>query len=165
MSGLTSLLTGGVIESVGQIVDDLHTSDEERAAAENEAQKIENQLLLGQQDINKTEAQHASLFVAGWRPWIGWIAGTALGLIYIPQALVKAAMWGWQVYVLIDAWKPPAAMPTLPAYPDMGVADLITLLLALLGMSTLRHRETMAGKARSTPLGATPPNHGQQEAP
>lgn len=154
---------GSIVQTVGSIIDDLHTSDEERQAAELEARKLENQLLLGQQEINKAEAGHASLFVAGWRPYIGWICGTALGLIYIPQALVKAGMWSYQVWVLLAAWNGGGAMPSLPAYPEMGAADLITLLLALLGMAGLRHRETLAGKARSAPLGAAA--SGQQEAP
>lgn len=152
MSGLAGLLTGGLVESVGQVIDDLVTSDEERASAELEAQKLDNQLMLGQQEINKVEAGHASLFVAGWRPYIGWICGTALGLIYIPQALVKAGLWGYQVYAMIGAWNGAGVMPALPEYPDMGAADLIALVFALLGMAGLRHRETMHGKARETPL-------------
>lgn len=149
---LAGIITGGLVDSVGKVIDDLHTSDEERATAELEASKLENQLLLGQQEINKAEAGHASLLVAGWRPYIGWICGTALGLIYIPQAIVKAALWTYQAFVMVSAWDGSGVAPALPAYPEMGVADLVTLLLALLGMSTLRHRETMHGVAREAPL-------------
>ncbi|WP_444904356.1 3TM-type holin [Microbulbifer sp. CnH-101-E] len=38
------------------------------------------QLLLGQLEVNKAEAQHKSIFVAGWRLWIGWV-GVWLSLI------------------------------------------------------------------------------------
>ena len=36
------------------------------------------QSLTGQLDINKQEASHASIFVAGWRPFVGWCCGFAL---------------------------------------------------------------------------------------
>ena len=143
---------GGIVREVADVIDDLHTSDEERQAGELEAQKLENQLLLGQQEINKVEAAHASLFVAGARPFIMWVCGVALGLVYIPQSLVKAWLWSYQAVVAVHYWDGKGTIANLPAYPDMGVADLVTLLLALLGMSTLRHRETMAGTAREAPL-------------
>lgn len=143
---------GGIVKEVGGVIDDLFTSDEERAAAELEVQKIDASLLLGQQEINKVEAASASLFVAGPRPFIMWICGIALGLIYIPQSLVKAWLWTYQAIVTVHAWNGIGIMPALPAYPDMGLSDLMTLLLALLGMSGMRHRETMAGTERSEPL-------------
>jgi hypothetical protein len=143
---------GGIVREVGDVIDDLVTSDEERQAGELEAQKLDNQLLLGQQEINKVEAASASLFVAGARPYIMWICGTALGLIYIPQSLVKAWLWSYQAIVAVHYWDGKGVMPALPPYPDMGLSDLVTLLLALLGMSTMRHRETMAGTAREAPL-------------
>jgi len=34
-------------------------------------------IVQGQLDINKAEAASPSVFVSGWRPWIGWVCGTA----------------------------------------------------------------------------------------
>ena len=42
-----------------------------------------------QTDINKVEASSTSLFVAGWRPYVGWICGTALGIDCIVRPLVN----------------------------------------------------------------------------
>ena len=42
------------------------------------AEKHAQELAKGQIEVNKTEAAHKSLFVAGWRPCIGWICGLAL---------------------------------------------------------------------------------------
>lgn len=149
---VAGLVTGGVIEAVGKVADDLFTSDEERAAAELENRKLDTQLMLGQQDINKAEAQSASLFVAGWRPAVGWVCALALGLIYIPRALVMASLWAYQAWVIVAGWNGAGAMPALPPYPDLGVADLIGLLLAMLGMAGLRTKETLEGRARAEPL-------------
>ena len=78
-------LIGGVVEAVGKVADDLFTSDEERAAAQLEsdrigleAAKVDADLIKGQQEINKVEAAHASIFVAGWRPALGWTGGVAI---------------------------------------------------------------------------------------
>lgn len=43
----------------------------------------ETQLALAQIQLNSNEAQHASIFVAGWRPFIGWIGGIVLMFNYI----------------------------------------------------------------------------------
>lgn len=52
-----------------------------------------------QTDINKVEAASTSLFVAGWRPYVGWICGTALGMDCIVRPLVNwvAALSGHPV--------------------------------------------------------------------
>ena len=42
------------------------------------AERHAQELAKGQLEVNKTEAAHKSLFVAGWRPAIGWICGLAL---------------------------------------------------------------------------------------
>jgi hypothetical protein len=154
LAALGGKALGGIVNTVGSVIDDLHTSDEERAAAQLEDRKLDQQLQLGQQEINKEEAKHASLFVAGWRPYIGWIAGTALGLVYIPKALVMTGIWTYLAVVVVMEWNG-IGTPTLPPFPDLGVLDLLGLLGTMLGMGGMRMVETLQGKARSEPL--TPP--------
>lgn len=152
MSGqLASILGGGLVESVGKVIDDLHTSDEERAAASLEAQKLETQLAMGVHATNQAEAQHASVFVAGWRPAIGWVCAASLGMVYIPKALVLTAIWTYAACVTVAQWNG-IGMPTLPVFPDLGIADLIGLTGTMLGMAWMRSKETMEGKAREGPL-------------
>lgn len=83
MIGLLSAVLPSVMEVAGRF---LPEDKEKRAAAERE---IEAQLTthlakidLAQLDINKTEAAHRSIFVAGWRPFIGWSSIAALFLTY-----------------------------------------------------------------------------------
>lgn len=152
MSGLAAILGGGLVESVGKIADDLFTSDEERLAAEREFMKLDNELAMGVHETNKAEAQHASVFVAGWRPFIGWICGLALAVVYIPKAVVMAAIWSYAAVKLVAQWNGLGVFPQLPPYPDLGVADLLGLIGAMLGMGAMRMKETLEGKARSSPL-------------
>ena len=96
---MNPLLIGGVVEAVGKIADDLFTSDKERLDAQIELQKlgIEEQridagLLAGQQEINKIEAASASVFVAGWRPAVGWVCVAALAYQFLTY---PALVWAW----------------------------------------------------------------------
>lgn len=63
---------GNVIGAVGSAADALFTSDEERLKAGNERLEIEQRPQMGQLAINKQEAKHKSLFVAGARPFTIW---------------------------------------------------------------------------------------------
>lgn len=98
------------------------------------------QLMLGQIGINTVEAQHKSLFVAGWRPGIGWVGVVSLACLYIPKALVMTAAWSYQTYLLFSNFDPStgAAFPAMPAFPDLGVTDLIGLLMSMLGVGIMR---------------------------
>ena len=88
--------------------------------------------LLGQIDLNKEEAKHESLFVAGWRPGIGWTCGLALFYHYLAQPIA--------VFVIaVMHWTPPAPIPTF----DMG--SLMTILLGMLGLGGLRSYEKLKG--------------------
>lgn len=102
-------------------------------------------LMQGQLDVNKVEAASPSTFVAGWRPYIGWIAGTALGMVYMPKALVMTIVWTYEAFRIVSHWNGEASIPALPPYPDLGVTDLIGLLGTLLGMGTLRTIDKITG--------------------
>jgi hypothetical protein len=97
----------------------------------------EKDLALAQVDVNKLEAQNPNLFVSGWRPFIGWVCGVSLACYFIPKYLLAAIFWiraSWAAQVLV-------------AYPVDGV-DLLQLVLAMLGMATLRTIEKHGSVAR-----------------
>jgi len=64
-----------LITAFGDAVDKVTTTDEERAIAANIRAEM-------QTEINKVEAQHTSLFIAGWRPAIGWVCVSGLALTF-----------------------------------------------------------------------------------
>ena len=82
--------------------------------------------ITGQLEINKTEAANPSVFVSGWRPFIGWICG--IGLAY--QFLI---------YPILIAF--------VPHIVQLDMGTLITLLGGLLGLGTLRTVEKLNGVA------------------
>jgi hypothetical protein len=121
---------------------------EKEAAINMQMAELETKVDSAQTDINKIEAASSSVFVAGWRPYIGWICGTALGVYYIPQALIGAVLWLIQCISVMYA-APDISKVTLPAYPVVfDVAQIIGLVLSLLGMGAIRMSEKIKGVAR-----------------
>jgi hypothetical protein len=94
------------------------------------AEEQETQLALGQIDINKIEAGSSNLFVAGWRPFIGWTGGVALGYTWIVSPLIKAIF----------------GLDELPALDADAIWPIIA---AMLGLGTMRSFEKSRGVAIS----------------
>jgi len=88
---------------------------------------------LAQMEINKQEAAHPSIFVAGWRPAVGWVCVAALAMNYL---ILPLGAWAAAI------WYPEIELPSL----DMS--ELMTLLFGLLGMGTLRSYDKAQGTAR-----------------
>jgi hypothetical protein len=140
MGILQTLIGGNIaqpIEAIGNVFDKLFTSDEEKLQAKAVLDKIKQHPNDLQVEINKLEAQHRSVFVAGWRPSIGWVCSIGLFLYYIPQYFLAAIIW------VKLSW----ASQTLVAYPAKSDA-LMELVIALLGMGTLRGIDKIAGKSK-----------------
>ena len=95
------------------------------------AEKHAHEAAMAQVDVNKNEATHRSVFVAGWRPFIGWTCGVALAYHFVlhPLILFVVALVG-------------IAIPELPAF-DMG--SLMTVLMGMLGLGGLRTFEKAKG--------------------
>lgn len=97
-------------------------------------------------DPGKEEAASSSFWVSGWRPGVGWVCVAALAMVYIPKAVVLTFIWTYQCVVLLNAWHG-GALPVLPVYPDLGITDLIGLLMPMLGIGGLRTIEKLNSKA------------------
>ena len=125
------------IKAVGNIFDELFTSDDERLSRKEALARLAQKPHIAQQEINKVEAGHRSVFVAGWRPSIGWVCSISLGAYYIPQYMLASILW---VRICWDAQE-------LIPYP-VDADGLTQLVLALLGMGGIRMLEKMAGKSK-----------------
>lgn len=123
-------LIGGIIQTVGQVADSLVTSDEERARLEIDGYNAETQRLVLQTEVNKAEAQHASLFVAGWRPAVGWVCVAALAYQFV---LYPFLTWGWSA-MQATGWISIGLMPP----PLLDVEALMVLITGMLGIAGMR---------------------------
>lgn len=90
-------------------------------------------IVQGQIETNKAEASNPNMFVAGWRPFIGWVCGLALVYQYLVRPL---AAWAFAI-----GGHP---LPPMPGLDD----NLWELLLGMLGLGGLRSFEKVKGVAR-----------------
>ncbi len=114
------------IKEIGSIIDDIHTSGEEKADANQKLVEVGARLQTLQAEITKQEAQHRTIFVAGWRPGVGWICVIGLAMNFVIAPLLAP------IYEI--------------APPDPQT--LLSLVLALTGVGSLRTIEKAWGLTR-----------------
>lgn len=124
------------IEAVGNSIDKIFTSDEERMQAEAVLEKLRQAPDILQIELNKLNAASIRLFDSGWRPFIGWICGISLACYFIPQAILTSILW------VMMCLKTGNLLP----YPNVS-GQLYELVMGMLGMSILRTVEKFKGKA------------------
>ena len=120
---------GAVAELAGSVINKIWPDKTEAEKAQLAAAV---QVIQGQMEINKAEAASPSMFVAGWRPFIGWTCGSGCA-------------WNWVALPVVKTGLAIAGMKL-----DISPADLtemLPLLMALLGLGGLRTYERVKGKA------------------
>ena len=97
------------------------------------AERHAQELAKGQLEINKTEAAHKSLFVAGWRPAIGWICGLGMAsnFLLIPIANFVLALTGSAIVI-----------------PLLDTGEMMPVLMGMLGLGAMRTYEKKQGVQR-----------------
>ena len=118
-------VVGKIIDKVAGHVDKFTLDKEEKAQLIQEINKA-------QIEVNKVEAGSSSLFVSGWRPFIGWTCGVALCYHFILQPFL--------MFVLLSAGK----SMELPVFQ---METLTTILMGLLGLGGLRTYEKVKRSA------------------
>jgi hypothetical protein len=95
------------------------------------AQKQAHENAMAQIEVNKIEAASNSIFKGGWRPFIGWVCGTAFAYHFVLQPFF--------IFVLT------ALGQQVPTLPEFDMASLMTVLGGLLGLGGLRTFEKYKG--------------------
>jgi hypothetical protein len=138
LAGIGNLVGGGLFQGISGLINTIRGKSPEDAAKLAElAAKYQEDVLAAdnaarqaQTDVNKVEAASSSMFVAGWRPFIGWVCGTGL----LVQFLVNP----------IASWI--AALCNHPiVFPSLDLGTLTTLLFGMLGLGAMRTYEKVNG--------------------
>jgi hypothetical protein len=120
-----------------KVIDRLWPDPAQAAAAKLELFKLQQSgelaVITGQMEINKNEAVNPSVFVSGWRPFIGWVCGSACAWNWVGLPLAKAIAVYHQV--------PFALAPA-------DLSEMMPVLIGLLGLGGLRTLEKIQGVAR-----------------
>ena len=116
-------LADSVIGVAGKVLDKFVEDKDLKAKLEHEMKMQLHNANLAQVEINKAEATHRSIFVAGWRPACGWICSIALLYHFVIQPII--------VFVL-------SAAGYSYDLPSFDMSSLMTVLMGMLGLGGLR---------------------------
>ena len=127
-------MINAILPIIGTVLDKLipDNNAKEKAKAEIEKALIDNaaQINLTQAETNKIEAAHRSVFVSGWRPFLGWCSGLGFAWVFVvaPVAQWVLALQGINIVL-----------------PQLQTDVLMELTLAMLGLAGLRTWEKSKG--------------------
>lgn len=118
--GLDALGIGAVSDLVKTAINKIWPDKTEQ---EKEQLAAAVMIVQGQLDINKAEAANTSVFVAGWRPFIGWVCGSACAWNWIGLPIAIAAATYFD-----------KSLPIKPA----DLSEMLPILMGMLGLGGLR---------------------------
>jgi phenylpyruvate tautomerase PptA (4-oxalocrotonate tautomerase family) len=128
-------LLGKLVGPVGDILDKVVEDKDQKARLAHEiatmAERHAQELARGQIEINKEEAKSRNIFIAGWRPFVGWTCGLALFWHFL----------GLPVTLFITGW----FQLEHPPLPEFDMQSLMTVLLGMLGLGGMRTFEKFKG--------------------
>ena len=135
--GILSWLTGGVVNAVKDVVDEFVTTEEEkleyqlkRAQLELKEKELETRLLEKVHETNIAEAKTGNWFIAGWRPFIGWVCGLGFAYTFVIAPFLHSLF---------------ASFGLSFPLPEIDGWLLLNLAGAMLGLGTLRSFEKKWG--------------------
>ncbi len=128
----------GIVDSVvgvaGKVLDKFVEDKDLRVKLESELKSQIIALDMAQAQANIEQAKHPSVFVSGARPAISWVCFFAMAWQFI-----LAPILSW----VIITWYPQVTLPVLETN------ELISLIMALLGLGGMRTAEKWKGVARN----------------
>lgn len=132
-----SMFEGPLADAIPAVLDRFWPSapEAERARAQSALRALhaEFTLALRQVDVNALEAQNPSLFISGWRPFVGWVCGSGFAYEFLIRPLVNGFIGAFGASFF---------------FPGIPVDALSSLLFGLLGLGAFRTVEKVQGVAR-----------------
>lgn len=124
------MMIEALIKPVARILDKFIVDKDLKEKLEHEIKLEIQKANIAQIDVNKAEALHRTVFVAGWRPFIGWTCGLALAYHFILQPIIVFTM---------------SVNGLDYDLPEFDMGSLMTIVLGLLGLGGMRSFEKLKG--------------------
>ena len=132
---MNPLVISGLFSAAQSLIERFFPDPEKKAAAQLELLKMqqngdlaqlaaETDLAKLQVQVNLEEAKSANWFVAGWRPFIGWICGCGLAYVSIIEPVARFAAQVWFHYT--------------GSFPIIDTTITMQVLLGMLGLAAAR---------------------------
>jgi hypothetical protein len=135
-------IIGDVITAVKDLVSEVVVDKDKRIEINYKLQELEDKAnqrlheeMMGQIAVNTEEAKHQSIFVAGWRPAVGWIGATSLGYSFILNPFME----------FISRVNGYAGN-----FPELPMEYIMTIMMGMLGFGGLRTWEKVKGVQTDT---------------
>ena len=119
-----------ILKGASELVGSLYTTDGQMLDKQAALEKLRQSPYLAQIEVNKIEASHRSIAVSGWRPFIGWVCGVALAYNYLIWPVASVIVRSYYNFGL----------------PQASTAELMPLLMGMLGFGALRTYEKVKGR-------------------
>ena len=129
ISVLLGTLIGPITELLKEVIPDADKRDSLAHEIATQAVRAAEDNAIAQLEVNKEEAKHLQVFVAGWRPFIGWVCGSAMAFNYMVVPLIGVI---WEVKVDV-----------------LDITTMFPVLIGMLGLAGLRTGEKIKGVAGS----------------
>ena len=137
MFGIAEAVTAGsdlIKTIVDKIAPDANIEVQGKITAALTEMQNEYALRLSQIDVNKVEATNSSVFVSGWRPFIGWTCGAGLAYVSIIEPLARF------IAVVIFAYT--------GTFPVISTEITLQVLLGMLGLAGMRSFDKKVGTTK-----------------
>lgn len=130
-------LLGSLVQPVTGLLDKFIEDKDQKNQLAHEistmAERHAQELAKGQLEVNKAEAQSRNVFIAGWRPFIGWTCGVAMAYNYVIHPIL--------IFTL-------AQFNYLVAIPALDLSEMMPVLMGMLGLGGLRSFEKYKGVSK-----------------
>jgi hypothetical protein len=136
ITGIGTAVTG-VKDILGMFFPDKTEEEKAKMAQAFQLVQLQFEADKAQVETNTEEAKNPSIFVSGWRPFIGWVCGSACAWNWIGISVVKTACTLLEYKILV---------PIEPA----SLTEMMPVLLGLLGLGAMRTVEKIQGVAAVT---------------
>jgi len=135
MFNLVKILVGPISKILDKVIPDKDARERMAHEIATMAETQTFELAKAQMDVNKQEAAHKSLFVAGWRPGAGWVCVTGMAMNYLIMPIGN---------FVLAITNPDVVIPAL------DLSQMMPVLLGMLGLGSLRSYEKRNGVSRET---------------
>lgn len=129
ITAIASLLIGPIAELLGKVIPDKDAAAKLAQEIATLAERQAHEQIIAQLQVNQAEAQNPSIFVSGWRPFIGWTCGVAMAFNYVAIPIMEAA-------------------DVVANIAPLDLEVMMPVLLGMLGLGGMRSYEKRNGVAR-----------------
>jgi hypothetical protein len=130
---MISSLIGPVSAILDKVIPDTNLKEKLSHEIATMAERHTQEQVMAQIEVNKIEAAHNSMFVAGWRPAIGWICALGMAGNFLIIPFVNMALELFETGVEI---------------PLIALSEMMPVLMGMLGLGAMRTFEKTKGVSR-----------------